>query len=182
MATETTELSPEAAIHELIDTYSDELYRFALHSMGNHADAKDAIQDCFIRAYQGWGDYRRHASPRTWLYTILRNLVKDHHRRKRVREKYVREYAQDPEIQGSGSETTIEDHVDFQTAIQRLKLEHQQVIMLRFVEDLSVADTARALGWSQAKVRTTQHRALKRLRMALEGLAIPGNAELKRGW
>ena len=68
----------------------------------------------------------------------------------------------------NGTGATFEDQVALDDALSRLPKNYQQVIVLRFAHDLTVEDTSKVLGWSRAKVRTTQHRALKRLRESLD--------------
>ncbi|WAH38074.1 RNA polymerase sigma factor [Alicyclobacillus dauci] len=157
-------MTPNEVINHLIDLYSDDIYRFALHTVGNHADAKDIVQEVFLRSYQAWGKFRHDSSPKTWLFHIARNYMKDYFRRKAVRDEYIRKQDQSSLFTLDG----IEERLDLQMAISLLPFDDRQVIILRFIEDLSVADTAQVLDWSEAKVRTKQHRSLKRLRGILD--------------
>lgn len=157
------ESSLDEVIHKLIDQYADELFRFTRRGVQSDADAKDLVQDTFVRAFERWGKFRHEASEKTWLYQILRNLIRDYHRRNKVRERYVQTWIPD---------VPPDDHrvemLDIQRALTQLSLEFRQVVCLRFIDDFSVEDTASALGWTEAKVRTTQHRALKKLQALLK--------------
>lgn len=152
-------LSAREAVDDLFDCYADDVYRFALYTVGNPSDAKDIVQEVFIRAYQGWADFRQTANEKTWLFHIARNYISDFFRRKRTRGRTLESYRALPQ-----SEPDNGLALEWKDAISRLRLEDRQVIVLRILQDMSVRDTAQTLGWSDAKVRTTQHRALRRLR------------------
>lgn len=152
-------LTPREAIDALFDQYADDVYRFAMYAVGNPADAKDVVQEVFLRAYQGWDKYRQDANEKTWLFHIARNFISDFFRRKKTRQNALSNYPR-VGIEDSGAGLPLE----FTDAIAQLKPDHRQVISLRLIDDMSVNDTAHVLGWSPAKVRTTQHRALEHLR------------------
>ena len=56
------------------------------------------------------------------------------------------------------------------TALNYCTMDQRSVIILRYLQDLSIAETAQALGWTESKVKTTQHRALKVLKKHMEML------------
>lgn len=161
-------LTPKDAIDQLFDAYSDDVYRFALHSIGNQNDAKDIVQEVFLRAYQGWNNFRHNSSVKTWLFHIARNYICDFFRRKRVRTDNVTDF----DLNQAGLSESPDTSIDLRNAILQLKLNYRQVIALRFIEDLSAEEIARILGWTSSKVRTTQHRALKQLRDILGGHVV----------
>lgn len=153
----------ESSVEELFDRYADDLYRFAFHATGNREDSSDIVQDVFLRAIHAWPSFRGDASARTWLYQIARNRVRDWHRKRRVRNDHDRDRQHVEEAVAAPADPPIE----LERALSGLKTGYREVLSLRFVQDLSVSDTARILGWTEAKVRTTQHRALNALRLKL---------------
>lgn len=109
------------------------------------------------------------------MFSIARNVAIDHFRRQkgwkqRIAEKFdltehpVKDKAPLPEeITMQKEEVQLIYHcLDYCT------LDQKSVIILRFIQDLSIAETADALGWTESKVKTTQHRALKVLRKQME--------------
>lgn len=162
-ATHEKPLQSDEAVKDLFYHYADDLYRFALYSVGNHDDAKDIVQDVFLKAYRSFGNFRQEAQCKTWLFQIAKNQIRDHFRRSRVRKTAFRKENKVP-----NRFTEFDSDIEIQDALSRLKENFRQVLILRFIEDLSVRDTADILHWSEAKVRTTQHRALKQLRTIFE--------------
>lgn len=150
----------EQSIEEWFLTYGDPLYRFALHSIGNPEDARDVVQEVFLRAQKAYHAFRGDAQVRTWLFQIARNYISDCLREKRNHRKNWGGFDTEPQI----SDENLNVRLDLKKAITSLKPEYRQVIFLRFIEDLSVEDTARILRWTPGKVRTTQYRALQNLR------------------
>lgn len=170
-------MSPEKAIDQLFDLYAVDIYRFALHSIGNQADAKDIVQEVFLKAYVAWRKFRGDANPKTWLFQIARNHIRDLFRKRRIENHYLKDYRPILDDEPAPIETIIE----MRKAILNLKLEYRQVVALRFIEDLSVKDTAAILGWSEQKVRTTQYRALQQLRNRLNGANAHQNDSVTKG-
>ena len=154
--------SARRVIDEWFDLYADDVFRFSLWLTGNRDDARDTVQEVFFRAHQGLSDFRHDASPKTWLFRIARNYVHDVHRKRRSDHRHIQQHrARDR------TGATFEDQVALYDALSRLPDNYRQVVVLRFAHDLSIQDTSQVLGWSSEKVRTTQHRALKRLKELL---------------
>jgi RNA polymerase sigma-70 factor (ECF subfamily) len=114
------------------------------------------------------------ASPRTWLYSIARNVAVDFLRKnKRVND---RQFLSN-EIEGQSVAETPdkifqlnETKKELYQAILKLKQSYQDVIILRAIKEFNVAETAAILNWSEAKVRITFHRALKSLEKEMSQL------------
>jgi len=152
------------AIERLFHQYANELYRFALHSFGDPSETKDAVQETFVRALGAWTSFRQGSSARTWLYQILRHYLYDLFRRRQVQRAFSFLTAGEPR-QGC---TFIDSTMELRDAIASLPVTYRQVLTLRFVQDLTVSEVADILGWSESKVRLTQHRATKKLRVLLD--------------
>ena len=77
---------PDAALRAVYDAHGPELYRFARRSLGDPGLAEEAVQETFLRAWRASGSYDpARASQRTWLFAIIRNVVIDMARARRVR-------------------------------------------------------------------------------------------------
>ncbi|WP_258110488.1 RNA polymerase sigma factor [Alicyclobacillus sp. SP_1] len=163
-------------IEEMFSAHKDELYRYLTHAIGDGEEAKDLLQETFIRAIKGLPGYRNDASYRTWLFTLARTSVADHLRRKRRRERLLigrlgellplfDKRTVDPSIHLEG----IEESHQLWTVLRSLKQDYKDVIILRIVCDLTVDETASSLGWSNDTVTRKLHRALKTLRKRVRG-------------
>jgi RNA polymerase sigma-70 factor (ECF subfamily) len=158
-----------SAFAALYDRHFDRVYRHCYYRTGNRADAEDLAQQTFLQAWQAIGRYRRGTTPFiAWLLTISQHLAVSHFRA-------VREVAPlDVELPAPAARTDPEiavmnsvAHDAVRSAILQLKVERQQVVILRFIEGFSVAEVAAALGKSENNVRVIQHRALVDLRHLL---------------
>lgn len=157
-----------AAFAALYDQHVRRVYRQCYYRAGNRADAEDLTQQTFLQAWQALPRYRRTGAPfLAWLLTISHNLTVSGQRKRRE--------LTDPDLEvpantTSDPEIVALDHLDHDAvrqAILRLKLDRQQVILLRFIEGYEVEEIAAAMGKSANYVRVLQHRALADLRRML---------------
>lgn len=156
-------ISAQEGIEELFELYANDIYRYALYSAPESADAKDVVQEVFLRAYKSWGNFRADANERTWLIQIAKNYIYDLLRKKRVETEYRKKHQ--PNL--SDVSVPLETLVELEDAVTKLKRDQRQVFVLRCIQDLSIAETASILSWTQSKVKTTLHRAMKELRLSL---------------
>jgi RNA polymerase sigma-70 factor (ECF subfamily) len=151
---------------EIYDRYHATVYRYCLVRLRHEADAEDAAAQCFLRALAGIHRYTDQGKPiLAWLYRIAANLVAD-----RVKQRQRRlESSLDEGLVSAfqlGPEATV-DGLDLQRALDRLKQEQREVIILRFLLSLSMRDAAQMLGKSEAAVHSLQVRAIQALRSSL---------------
>jgi RNA polymerase sigma-70 factor (ECF subfamily) len=133
-----------------------------------HEAAEDLAAEVFLEAVRGIRRYRYRGTPlRAWLYRIAHNLTADEQRR-RIRQGTVPE--------GAAPERGVPDFADgvaergaLLQALRQLTNDQQQVVILRFIEGLSLAETASVMRRPQGAVKSLQHRAMQRLRALLEG-------------
>ena len=161
-----------AAFGELFDRYFDMVFRFALVRMnGDRAQAEDIAQETFVRAlrritsvtYQG-------RDIGAWFVTIAKNLIFDHVKSSR----YRLEQATDDIVEHSptthGPEQQVLDGAttdELLRCIRRLNPDQQECITLRFLQGLSVAETAALMDRQEGAVKALQHRAVRRLAQLL---------------
>ena len=145
-------------ISELFMQYSNDIYRYARYSLPSDVDAKDVVQEVFLRAFRAWDRFEGNANVKTWLLSIARNYIYDLLRQKRRQRLRETELTED-RYTGMNLNTIVE----LEDALSRLHPNYQQVLVLRWIQDMSVADAAKVLDWSEAKVTTTFHRARKKL-------------------
>ncbi|WAH37840.1 RNA polymerase sigma factor [Alicyclobacillus dauci] len=138
-----------------------DIYRFARFTLGDASSAYDVVHEVFVRAIRSWEKFRDDANPKTWLLTIARNYMYDYLRKQKKWERFVAGY--DPPFIPNEA-LSIEDTMVLEESLLALKDTYRQVFILRHIENLSIAETAHVLGWSQGKVRTTDYRAVAKLR------------------
>lgn len=157
------------AFAALYTRHVDRIYRHCYYYMGNRADAEDLAQQTFLRAWQAIGRYRRGNAPfQAWLLTIAGNLSLSRLRlaREIPRDVNMREEPVEDDPQDLVAALDSRDVV--RHAVLELKPDRQQVIILRFIEGLSISEVAAALGKSENNVSVMQHRALGDLRRRLD--------------
>ncbi len=150
--------------------YQPQIYRFVFLKVGRREEAEDITHQVFLSAWTNVASYKERGYPfSSWLYQIARNKVIDHYRTQRA--DLPLEYAEETLV--SNEDSPLED---FQTkatteevrlAILKLKPEHQEVVILRFIEDLPLKRVALTLGKSEGAVKLLQHRAIKNLKSHL---------------
>jgi RNA polymerase sigma-70 factor (ECF subfamily) len=154
---------------QIYDEYFGRIYAYIYHRIGDARVAEDLAADVFLRmlesvkAEKGW-----QTSLTGWLYRIAHNLVIDHYRRQSKRDGP----SLDERLVAAAESTslrieTLLTQEQLRTAIQTLTEEQQQVVVLKFVEDLSNAEVAEILGKTEGAIKALQHRALVTLRRVL---------------
>jgi RNA polymerase sigma-70 factor, ECF subfamily len=160
--------SEEQILEELFHQYSHLIYRFILLMINSKEEAEDLTQEVFIRAYKGLPNYKGEASYKTWLYSIARNITYDHYRKKRTIN-FIKDLAQIDRKEPVPDEILEmkEQTQQLYRAIMDLKLPYREIIILRKIKGYQISETAEILGWTEAKVKTTLHRALLALKKQL---------------
>jgi RNA polymerase sigma-70 factor (ECF subfamily) len=178
--------------HDLIRPHERSVYAMALSLLHNEADAEDVAQEAFLKAFRNLGKFRGESKFSTWLISITLNEARGRLRSK----KNVKLESLDEPREGEGIVTPAllrdwreipsealerqEIRQMLQQAITDLPLIYREVFLLRDVEDLSVNQSAEALGISIASVKVRLHRA----RIMLQKKLVPQlkKANPKRRW
>lgn len=141
-----------------------QLYRQALLLTGDHHLAEDLTQTTYARVYASWRRVSRADNPVAYARTTLLNTFLSHRRLRRSGELPT------GTVPGRDSFAPEDDptiRLDLLAALAALPPHDRAVLVLRYWEDRSVADTARDLGLTETAVRTRSRRALQRLRPLL---------------
>ena len=157
------------AFGDLYEQHLDAIYRYLYYRVSDQHEAEDLTEMVFLKAWQALPRYRPGEAPFTsWLYRIAHNLLVD---RLRVRKEHM-PLDDDLSDDAPSLETHLTQHEQSQAlhrALACLNEQQQQVLTLRFISDLSHAETAQVMRRSEAAVRVIQHRALAALRRLLPG-------------
>ncbi len=167
-----------AAFELLMRRYNRRLYRLARASLRDDCEAKDALQDAYLNAYRAIGSFRGDATLSTWLSRLVLNECGIRQRRSARRRDIIPFISSDASMAETENVADIAEGPDHAVARTQMRsiLEAKLgelpeglrvVFVLRSVEELSVAETAEALGIAQETVRVRHFRAKGMLREAL---------------
>jgi RNA polymerase sigma-70 factor, ECF subfamily len=156
-----------AAFAQLYDRYVDLVYRYIYYRVGSHTLAEDLTSETFVRALRSIGGFRWQGRDiAAWLTTIARNLVNDHVKSSRFRLEVCTADTLDTDSRAGGPEDEVLIRISnarLLEALRRLTPEQQECVVLRFLEGLNVAETARAMGRREGAVKQLQLRAVRAL-------------------
>src|SRR5581483_9423671 len=167
----------ERAFEEIVERYSDLVFRTALAVAGRPADAEEAAQDAFVKAHAALGRFRAGEPLRPWLLRIAGNEARNRVRsagRHTSLQLRVTEAARTGGAAPSPEAAALaaEERYRLLEALNASDPDDRAVIALRFLLDLSVAETAATLGLPEGTVKSRLSRALSRLRARLQGEAV----------
>jgi RNA polymerase sigma-70 factor (ECF subfamily) len=155
------------AFGRLYDQYSDTVYRYIYYRVGGKATAEDLTSETFLRALRRIGTFTWQGRDfGAWLVTIARNLVADHFKSSRFRlEVTTGEMLDANEVERSPEDSVLESlsNAALLEAVRRLNPQQQECVTLRFLQGLSVAETARVMGKNEGAIKTLQYRAVRTL-------------------
>ena len=162
------------AYEALVRRYSDVAFRTAYLITGSAADAEDATQEAFFKAYRALPRFRSGAPFRPWILQIVvnesRNRRRSEGRLERLRLRAVEsqrggDAAPSPEAAAEAAE----ERQSLLRALERLRTDDRLVIGCRFFLELSVEETAAVLNCAEGTVKSRLSRALNRLRGVIDG-------------
>ncbi len=164
---ERTQAGEAAAFGLIYDRYVDTVFRFVHFRVGNRQLAEDLTSDTFLRALKRIGSFTWQGRDLgAWLVTIARNLVADHFKSSRFRlEVTTAEMVDTDTVEESpeGEVMAAFTNTALLEALQRLNSQQQECLVLRFLQGLSVAETARIMGKNEGAIKTLQYRAIRAL-------------------
>lgn len=170
-----------AAFDTIYERFADPLYRFVYVRCGDAALAEELTGDLWVRVVEKLPSFQfpkgePEAAFAGWLYTIARNLVIDHSRRKRHDSQPLLETLSSNEATPDEQALVGEEHRELRNAIDKLTPDQRTVVLLRFVEDRSNADVAQLMAKTEGAVKLLQYRALDALARTLGGRRKKGSA------
>jgi RNA polymerase sigma factor (sigma-70 family) len=157
----------------IVRTHQGIAFRTAYVLTGSAADAEEAAQDGFVKAYRALGRFRRGSPFRPWLLRIVANEARNRRRSAARRERLTLRAAAEarPGDAVPSPEAALlsrESHGQLLAAMERLSDEHRDAIACRYFLDLSEDEMAAALRVRRGTVKSRLSRALERLREELE--------------
>lgn len=167
------------AFGELYDRYVDLVYRYVYYRVGSAQLAEDLTSETFLRALRRLSSFTWQGRDiGAWFVTIARNLIADHYKSSRYKlEMTTDDLAESgAPLTQEGPENAVLEAMQNKVlleAVKKLNPEQQECIVLRFLQGLSVAETAQAMGKNDGAIKALQYRAIRSL-----GRLLPEGVEL----
>ena len=169
------------AFGEIVEIYKDKVFQICFRMLGNRQEAEDLAQEAFVRAYVNIRSFNIQMKFSTWLYRIATNLCIDRLRKKKP------DYYLDAEVTGTeglnmysqiaSDMAKPEDEVEslelqetIQVEIMKLPEKYRSVIVLKYIEELSLKEISEILDLPVGTVKTRIHRGREALRKQLRHL------------
>ena len=160
------------AFGELYERHINAVYRFLYARLDSSQDAEDFAEDVFWKAWNSLSSYNERGVPfLAFLLIVARNVLIDHYRRNgrspqqvALEDIQISDHTPDP---GELADANL-NHQELRRALSELRDEYQEVLVLRFLNEMSPKETAKVMKRSTGAVRVLQHRALAALRKSLD--------------
>jgi RNA polymerase sigma-70 factor (ECF subfamily) len=156
------------AFEDLIAVMERPLLYYAASLTGNPDSGLDVLQDVWIKVFRGIRKLKNPGSLRSWLYSITHGIAVD-----RIRKNYSREQAEKVRLEDfqEAEEPSFadEDAAAIHQALGEIGLRHREVLVLHFLEDLSVAEIAEVVGCSEGTVKSRIFYAKRAMKEVLNG-------------
>lgn len=168
-STETAKDREAATVKGLYDEHAASLWHYAWRLTGDRARAQDVVQETLLRAWQHPEVANdRERSPRSWLFTVARNMIVDESRCLRFRrEVSMLDGTGAPERSCADDVNAALDRMLIGEALARLTPDHRAVIERSYLQGWTTAQIAADFGVAEGTVKSRLHYALRALRLAL---------------
>lgn len=152
---------------ESYDLYADGVFRYCFFKLSNREAAKDIVQETFVKTWQYIHEGKDIGNLKAFLYKVARNLVIDEYRKHKT--------SSLDSLQEDGFDVTDKEDMTISTevniileAIDKLEPHHREVIVMRFVHDLSPREIADILGEKENAISVRLNRAVKKAQEILQ--------------
>ncbi|HNP65364.1 MAG TPA: RNA polymerase sigma factor [Woeseiaceae bacterium] len=153
------------AFDAIVLRFQDRVFRLASVWLYDEQSAADVTQEVFVRGFRGLRKFRFRSAPFTWLYRVTRNVCNEFNRSKGsealIDEPPDTSSMPDRQVAALDSARRVRD------LVARLPGRQREVVMLRIFEDLSVKETASAMGCREGTVKALLHKATNGLRISM---------------
>ncbi len=169
-----------SALADLYNHYFERVYRFIYYRVSHKETAEDITEEVFVKAFGSLGTLEQLLAFEGWLFQIARNKVIDYYRSKK-------QLVPLEEIENTLEyETNIVDLANLQTEqalfiklLRELAPEQQQVIKLKFIEDIDNDVIAQIMNKTEGAIRVIQHRAISKLKELIDEVTNEQSSKLK---
>jgi RNA polymerase sigma-70 factor (ECF subfamily) len=160
------------AFGEIYSRYAKLIFGFLYANLDSHLDAEDLTEEVFLRAWDSLSSYRERGIPfSAFLLRVARNALYDHYRRSKFASNHVPienvDLLDESDPEAAASDNL--EHEELRQVLGQLNEDYRLVLVLRFLRELSPAETAQIMERSVGAVRVLQHRAIAAVRKLLHG-------------
>jgi len=168
-----------AAFDAFVLARSGSLYRTAYLMVGQHQSAQDLVQEALVKTLLAWPRLRDHSTVEAYARRIIVTTSVSWRRRRSFHERPTERLPEPPVLDSLAS--GVATHEDLMAALRTLSPRQRAVIVLRYYQDLTEAQTAEALGCSVGAVKSHAFTGLRRLRASLGdlGSVAPSEPEVR---
>ena len=157
------------AVGILFERYKAQLYTYAYSQIQNRYTAEDIVQTTFLRVLKSIDKFRDDQNFKGWLFTIARNLVRDHFRSLSVRVKRTRglDQIKEPSIEDRGADQAImakESSKILHQLLNQLDSEKREILTLVKLNEMKYKEVAKITGLKESSLRIIVFRAIKELK------------------
>jgi len=149
------------------DKYVTKIYRFVFFKVSSKQVAEDLTQDIFLKIWQYLVDKKHIKSFEAFIFRIARNTVIDYYRKASRQELPLEHVVEKDDDTTEDLITSLDQSLETTQLLEKiksLKPEYQEVLLLRYVEDLSIEDISQVIEKDKNNTRVTIHRALEKLK------------------
>lgn len=161
----------QQAFGALYEQHLNQIYRYIFYRVNNEQDAEDLTEQTFLNAWNHLTEKKnvKIKNFQAWIYRIAHNIVVEHYRTKKA-ETSIDDVAsaQDPAASPENLAEIHEDYAELAQTISQLELNLQQVLILRFINQMSHNEVAQIMNIKENHARILQFRALKKVRGLLD--------------
>lgn len=177
----------DSVFDELYEKYHQDIFQFIFYMVRNKEQSEDLVQEVYIRVLKSYGNFEGKSSEKTWLFSIARNVAIDFFRKQKGwKQKIIEKF--DWNVQQIRDKMPIPEEIALKTeeiqlmyqALEYCTVDQKSVIIFRYLQEMSIAETAEALGWTESKVKTTQHRAVTVLKNHMEKLMAKEGSTIEK--
>ena len=174
----------DSVFDEFYKKYHHDVFQFLFYMVKNKEQAEDLVQEVYIRVLKSYDQFEGKSSEKTWLFSIARNVAIDSFRKQKGwKQKLLEKF--DWSTNQVKDDCPIPEEIALQNeeiqfiykCLDKCTIDQRLVIVMRYFNELSISETAETLQWTESKVKTTQHRALKVLKKHMEDMQ--GKEEIK---
>jgi len=156
------------AIEELVANWEQRLFYYIHKLIEDEQDAWAILQEVWIKVIQNIKKVREPRKLPVWLYTIARQTVISHLRKKYSRKMLYQEKENDSDIEDCNSQYAFDNAEQVHYGLSRISLQHRDILTLFFLQDLSLEEIAETLQVPEGTVKSRIYYAKKALKNVLE--------------
>jgi RNA polymerase sigma-70 factor (ECF subfamily) len=163
------QLGDRSAFHELVDSYQERLTYYVRRMVHDSHQSNDILQQVWLEVFQKLGKLNSPAAFRVWLYRIAHGRMVTFFRRQRVETDARERVAVNTAETERWNELELLENAELvHVALEKLSVIHREIMTLRFLEEMDVADVARVLQCSEGTVKSRLHYAKAAMRRLID--------------